>query len=114
MRVRIETGAGKSPLPVMGREVPHAELMARKICNALSASFVMERRHLREAACAEVLVDRRKGSPRSVGHWPDAGTFEDGLSYALVKGWVFEREGRIHLTPTGADVAYRLRIGRRR
>jgi hypothetical protein len=98
----------------MVREVPRAERMARKMCKALSAKFVMVRSDLREAACAEVLADRRKGSPWSIGYPPNADDFEKGLSYARENGWVSESEGRIHLTPRGADVAYRLRISRRR
>jgi hypothetical protein len=114
MRLRIETGPAKWPLPVMGREVPPAERMARKMCKALSAKFVMERSELREAACREVLADRRKGSPWSIGYPPNADDFGKGLSRALANGWVSESEGRIHLTPAGADVAHRLRISRRR
>ncbi|MBS0523457.1 MAG: hypothetical protein JSS04_07445 [Proteobacteria bacterium] len=88
--------------------------MARKLCKALSTSFVMEKSRLQEAACREVLADRRRGSPWSKSHPPSAKDFEEGLSHAISNGWVSERKGKIHLTPTGADVAYRLRISHRK
>jgi hypothetical protein len=88
--------------------------MARQLCKALSATFVMERSRLEEAACREVLVDRRKGSPWSRARPPSAKDFEDGLSHAISNGWVSESEGSIHLTPAGADVAYRLRVSYRK
>ena len=98
----------------MSRELSPAVRMARKLCKALSTRFVMERSQLQEAACREVLIDRRKGSPWSRAHPPSATDFEHGLSHALSNGWVFESKGRIHLTPTGADIAYRLRISYRK
>jgi hypothetical protein len=88
--------------------------MARKLCKALSASFVMKRNQLQDAACREVLIDRRKGSPWSRAHPPTTRDFEKGLAHALSAGWVAEREGSIHLTPAGADVAYRLRVSHRK
>jgi hypothetical protein len=88
--------------------------MARKMCKALSAQYVMEVTTLQQAACEEVLADRRKGSPWSTGYPPSREDFERGLHYALSMGWVYESQGRIHLTPAGADIAYRLRISRRR
>ena len=96
------------------RELSPAVRMARKLCKALSASFVMGRSQLRDAACREVLDDRRKGSPWSRAHPPSARDFDEGLSYALSKGWVSESKGSIHLTPAGADIAYRLRISYRK
>ncbi len=101
----------------MGFTVLPAERMARKVCKvckALSSKFVMETSELRKAAFREVLSDRRKGTPWSIGHPPNAEDFEKGLAHALSSGWVSECEGRVHLTPAGADVAYRLRIGSRR
>jgi hypothetical protein len=98
----------------MGREVPPAERIARNMCKALSAKFVMERSELREAVYREVLADRRKGRPWSSGYPPNADDFENSLAHALSEGWVSESDGRVHLTPAGANVAYRMRIGYRR
>jgi hypothetical protein len=99
---------------VTSRELSPAVRMARKLCKALSSSFVMERSQLQKAACREVVVDRRKGSPWSPAHPPSARDFEEGLSHAMSNGWVSESKGRIHLTPAGADIAYRLRISYRK
>ncbi|HLG45210.1 MAG TPA: hypothetical protein VKY24_03125 [Reyranella sp.] len=101
-------------LAVKSRELSPAVRMARKLCKALSATFVMERGELQTAACREVLTDRRKGSPWSRAHPPTARDFDNGLAHALSEGWVSESHGSIHLTPAGADVAYRLRIGHRK
>lgn len=98
----------------MSRELSPAVRMARKLCKALSASFVMQRSELQNAACREVLVDRRKDSPWSRSHPPSAKDFEAGLSHAISRGWVSESKGNIHLTPAGADVAYRLRVSYRK
>jgi len=114
MRSRIETPVSSTRLRVMSLAVLPAERRARNICNALSSKFDMETIELRKAAFSEVLSDRRKGSPWSIGHPPNEEDFEKGLAYALSCGWVSGWEGRVHLTPTGADVAYRLRISRRR
>ncbi len=96
------------------RELSPAVRMARKLCKALSSTFVMQKDQLQEAACREVLVDRRKGSPWSRSHPPDTQDFEAGLSHAISLGWVSESKGKIHLTPAGADVAYRLRVSYRK
>ena len=114
MRSRIETTVSSTRLPVMSLAVLPAERMARNICNALSLKFDMEMIELRKAAFREVLSDRRKGSPWSIGYPPNEDDFEKGLAYALSCGWVSECEGRVHLTPTGADAANRLRMSRRR
>jgi len=99
---------------VTSHELSPAVRMARKLCKALSARFVMERSQLQEAACREVLVDRRKGSPWSKSRPPGAEDFEAGLSHALANGWVVESGARIQLTPAGADIAYRLRVSYRK
>ena len=96
------------------RELSPAVRMARKLCKALSSRFVMERNQLQEAACREVLIDRRKGSPWSKSRPPSAKDFEAGLSHALESGWVAESGARIQLTPAGADIAYRVRVSQRR
>ncbi len=96
------------------RELSPAIRMARQLCKALSANFVMERSELQEAARREVLADRRKGSPWSKNRPPSARDFEEGLSHATSEGWVMESEGNIHLTPAGADVAYRVRVSYRK
>ena len=101
-------------LAVKSRELSPAVRMARKLCKALSASFVMKRSQLQEAACREVVIDRRKGSPWSRANPPSPEDFEAGLSHALSAGWVSESEGSIHLTPAGADIAYRLRVSQRK
>lgn len=98
----------------MSRELSPAVRMARKLCKALSSRFVMERKQLQEAACREVLADRRKGSPWSKSHPPSPKDFEAGLSHALASGWVAESGPRIQLTPAGADIAYRLRVSHRK
>ena len=95
------------------RELSPAVRMARELCRALSTSFVMETGQL-EAAARKELIDRHKGSPWSRGHPPTAQDFEKGLCHALSSGWVEKNEGSIHLTPAGADVAYRVRISRRK
>lgn len=96
------------------RELSPTVRMARELCRALSTSFVMEAAQLEAAARKEVLIDRRKGSPWSRSHPPTTQDFEKGLSHALSSGWVEKNEGSIHLTPAGADVAYRVRISRRK
>src|SRR5690349_10717142 len=106
--------ASTGVLTVTSRELSPAVRMARKLCKALSSRFVMERSQLQEAACQEVLVDRRKGSPWSKSRPPSAKDFEEGLSHALASGWVAESGHRIQLTPAGADVAYRLRVSQRK
>lgn len=98
----------------MSRELSPVVRMARKLCKALSANFVMERSELQEAACREVLADRRRGSPWSKSRPPSAKDFQEGLSYAIAEGWVSESKGNIHLKPAGADVAYRVRVGYRK
>ncbi len=88
--------------------------MARQLCKALSVEFVMERSRLEETAAREAVVDRRKGSPWSRSRPPSPQDFERGLAHAVAEGWVFESEGNIHLTPAGADIAYRLRVSYRK
>lgn len=96
------------------REPSPTVRMARQLCQALSANFVMEKSQLEEAARREALADRRKGSPWSKSRPPSAKDFEHGLAHAISEGWVSESEGDIHLKPAGADVAYRLRVSHRK
>jgi hypothetical protein len=113
--VQPAVGAHSPEVPaVVSRELSPDVLMARKLCKALSANFVMERSELQEAALREVLVDPRRGSPWSRSRPPSARDFEDGLSYAIAEGWVSECGGNVHLRPAGADVAYRVRVGHRK
>jgi hypothetical protein len=99
---------------VVSRELSPDVRIARQLCKALSSNFVMERSRLREATCREVLSDRRKGSPWSKGRPPSTQDFEQGLSHAIAEGWVSESGGKVHLTPSGADIAYRLRVSYRK
>ena len=99
---------------MVNHELSPAVRMARQLCKALSSGFVMERNELQEAACREVMTDRRKGSPWSRSHPPGTRDFEEGLSHAIAEGWVSESAGNIHLTPAGADIAYRLRVSYRK
>jgi hypothetical protein len=99
---------------VVSRELSPAVRMARQLCKALSTNFVMERSQLREATHREVLADRRKGSPWSRSRPPSGKEFEEGLSHAIAEGWVSESERNVHLTPAGADIAYRVRVSYRK
>lgn len=96
------------------RELSPTVRMARQLCKALSTKFVMERSQLQEAAGREALADRRKGSPWSKSHPPSVQDYEEGLAHAIAEGWVSERQGNIHLTPAGADIAYRVRVASRK
>ena len=98
----------------MSRELSPAVRMARNLCKALSANFVLEMSQLQEAARREVLADHRKGSPWSRSRPPSARDFQEGLSHALSEGWVSESKGNVHLTPAGADIAYRVRVSSRK
>jgi hypothetical protein len=94
------------------RAVTSVERLARQICKMLPAGVAADPGLLRTLASQPVY---RALSPKWRRQLQEsAGDFERAVALAVSKGWLSATGGSMTLTPAGARLALRSRVGQRR